>query len=536
MGAICTDCHAGANAFAVHPDDNAFKALESFLASNRLQALMRTASGWYEPIVPASWPMNLRKERRLAGTPSTASCVAGCHTAARSNELPEISKNLTKGFCSTVLKPATEVPPGRATMPRPSNGQSVTAAERTPYVPHINALWQWCDKEAPTARGLEIEFEPGKDTPTHISPPVVREPLFTCGLGVTVGGFVPGAKVTLFITSPSAGNAITVLNTTSNDTDSEVDFALPQPLAKGDVVEAVQEWGVATSTFSRQVGVLDFPQADLPVPEFDADEVYACANSVSVRATQGSLITVTHQGGGAVSATPGNGWFLIGVFSAAPWASPWQDGDVFEAQAKLECASGTWLSPKAKVTATPAPRTLRAPSFDPAQTYAGQSVLGLRTVTYGASSQIQRDLPIPTINLGSTVPAPDGWGANFAVRPTLGRDINAGERFRATPQLYCPGGSTGISVVSPPARPCAEMPAPEIAAPAIGARSVVVLNAMPAARIRVFDGSGAEIGDGQGPLLALSRALVAREVLRVTQMAGSCTNSFAFQIPVEAKE
>jgi hypothetical protein len=45
----CSDCHAGANAFAVHPNDPAF---EDLILDQFREDMMKTASGWYEPIVP----------------------------------------------------------------------------------------------------------------------------------------------------------------------------------------------------------------------------------------------------------------------------------------------------------------------------------------------------------------------------------------------------------------------------------------------------------------------------------------------------
>ncbi len=356
--------------------------------------------------------------------------------------------------------------------------------------------------------------------------------MFTCGGGVAVGGFIPGAKITISVTNSITG-VVTTLSATSSEGASLVDFDLPQPLAQGDFVEATQDWNGLLSAPSARATAQDYPEVDLPAPTFDGDEVYACADSLSVRATPGAAITVTHQGVGPTTATPGNGWFLIGVFSPAPWATPWQAGQAFEAEARLECVSGgqprSWVSPKASLTVTTAPLPLKPPSWEPAQAYAGQAILGLRNVTYGAFSLVDRSSPMPAMSLGRTVPAPDGWGANLDVRLTpLGRVINANERFSAKASLSCPG--TSIVVSTPPVRPCSEMPAPEIAAPRVGAQSVIVLQAMPGARIRVFDASDAEIADGQGPVLRLTRPLGVGDVLRVTQTAGQCSNGKAFQI------
>jgi hypothetical protein len=474
--------------------------------------------------------MNSKKERRFAATPSTASCE-GCHSSGRKQELPELSSN--SAYCLKVFRPATTWAPPKTTMPKPGSGMTLTLQEHSYYLNHINAGSMWCGMSSPTASGAVFDITPDLDTPGHLSPPVVREPVFTCGGAVAVGGFVPGAKVELFVTEAATG-IVSSWTVVSNETDSLVNFVLPQPLNKLDRLEATQIVNGVVSPASASITVLDFPGPDLPPPAFDGDKIYACADSLSVRATPGSAITVTRNGANAVTEAPGNGWLLAGVFSPAPWPTPWNVGDVFEAQAKLECVSGgqvrSWVSPKVTLASIAAPATLQAPSFEPAQTYEGQRILGVRTVTFGAFSWLTRNSP--TLNLGRTFAAPDGWGANFDVIPSpLGRAIVAGERFSATPSLSCPGGPTGVRVSTPPARPCAEMPPPEIAAPRVGARTVAVLRAMPGARVRVFDSSFAEIGDGQGPLLALSRVLVAGDVLQVTQTAGTCTTRTAFVIP-----
>jgi len=405
--------------------------------------------------------------------------------------------------------------------------------EHSAYLADINAGRGWCLTTSPTATGSINGWEPGLDTPQHISPPVVREPVYTCGGAVAVGGFVPGAKVVLSVIEAATGS-VTSLTVTATEADSFVNFVLPQPLNKLDRLEAIQVFGSVVSPASSQVTAQDYPFPNLPPPLFDADKIYACADSLSVRATPGSAITVTRNGATPLTDVPGNGWLLAGVFSPAPWPTPWAVGDSFEAVAKLECRSGgqllSWSSPKTSITVTATPTALQPPSFEPTQSYAGQRILGVRTVTFGAFSRLER--VSPTLSLGRTVSAPDGWGANFdLVTSPLGRPVVVGESFAATASMACSGGPPGITVSTPKVRPCAEMPPPEIAGPRVGARTVAVLRSMPGARIRVFDQRASEIGDGQGPVLALSRALVTRDVLFVTQTAGTCSTSSAFSIP-----
>jgi hypothetical protein len=94
-GAVCTDCHAGANAFVVHPDDPVFQRL---LSDSTRSRMMKTASGWYEPLVSGTWPMNSSKERRpWPNQQSTQATCADCHNAGVRNELPEMNNSSLRG-------------------------------------------------------------------------------------------------------------------------------------------------------------------------------------------------------------------------------------------------------------------------------------------------------------------------------------------------------------------------------------------------------------------------------------------------------
>lgn len=97
---ICTDCHAGANPFIIHPDTPALGGLAGL-------GLPVFASGWYEPIVKAGWPQN------PGPMPSSGAC-AGCHSAAGpGRNFPHLSTALP-GYCGTILQQAISrtMPPG----------------------------------------------------------------------------------------------------------------------------------------------------------------------------------------------------------------------------------------------------------------------------------------------------------------------------------------------------------------------------------------------------------------------------------------
>jgi hypothetical protein len=115
-GGTCTACHAGENAFIVHPDDNAFKGI----ANLRPKA-------WYKPIVAAGWPQNPGPNTQLATVPIPAgeeSCL-DCHSAGRRQRLPEIVKEIAtppgENYCDAVLSTAINktMPPGGGVLPDP---------------------------------------------------------------------------------------------------------------------------------------------------------------------------------------------------------------------------------------------------------------------------------------------------------------------------------------------------------------------------------------------------------------------------------
>ena len=80
--------------------------------------------------------------------------------------------------------------------------------------------------------------------------------------------------------------------------------------------------------------------------------------------------------------------------------------------------------------------------------------------------------------------------------------------------------------------PCDDLPAPRIRHPLVGDTLVILTEAIPGARIRVYDASGVEIGDGSGTVIALSRAVDGTDNLTIVQSVGKCTGQSAFQVNV----
>jgi hypothetical protein len=131
---ICTACHAGENAYIVHPDDAAFQGIANLKPTE-----------YYKPMVAPSWPQNLKPNTKLAGVPldknkGDESCL-DCHSAGKKQRLPEIVKGLAP-YCDAVLTNALKktMPPEGPLQEDPADPTKTTG----PYKKHIDSLMQAC--------------------------------------------------------------------------------------------------------------------------------------------------------------------------------------------------------------------------------------------------------------------------------------------------------------------------------------------------------------------------------------------------------
>ena len=115
-GGTCTACHAGENAYIVHPDDPAFGGIANL-----------EPKAYYKPIVAASWPQNSGPNTTLAGVavPAGEKSCLDCHRAKNKRRLPEIVKEIAtpagENYCDAVMKNAIAMtmPEGGTTFPDP---------------------------------------------------------------------------------------------------------------------------------------------------------------------------------------------------------------------------------------------------------------------------------------------------------------------------------------------------------------------------------------------------------------------------------
>ena len=65
---------------------------------------------------------------------------------------------------------------------------------------------------------------------------------------------------------------------------------------------------------------------------------------------------------------------------------------------------------------------------------------------------------------------------------------------------------------------------------------MVITEAVPGARIHVYDSANKELGDGSGNVIALNRALIYGEQITVTQSIGDCKGKFGYKVRVRRIE
>ena len=487
---VCTDCHAGENPYIVHPERPPFVGFSQF------------GSHWYEPIVHPSWPQNPGPTNLLAGVSSPGRCD-GCHDAGRSGgRFPAISTELA-GYCAVVLGTAALNNALNGTMP--PFGQS-----RSNFINHIDALRDACNAPPSTGKVVNVDVT---DNPSFLSPPMVIDPLYACASKVAVRGAVLDATVKVFV------NGSAVASHVARNPNHE-EFNVPA-LVIGDVVTAQQKLGVL-SAMSAPVTVrdhkVDYP-AGLPAPTIDPTLVYECADLIAVRSVPGAKVTVFSNGGMPVSGTTATDWTMFG-----PAKHPFVVADKFTAKQSL-CADS---SPESdKVTAVTAPSSLPGPTFEPSQTYPGQQLVTVSSLTNGSHTS----LGVSGTSAGG-FSTPVSWWPDYDLKTALGRPLVSGDAITAQQKLCASGPTTK----TPPTGKCEDLPAPRIYTPIAGTNYVTVWQAVPGARIRIYDGSNIEIGDGSGNVIVLGRNLVVGDVLTVVQQIGECTSKTGYRISVRAKK
>lgn len=114
---VCTDCHAGENAFVIHPKAAAFKNIPNL-----------QPKAWHVPMVSKNWPQN--------PGPGTINrkCSTACHKQGDAGRFPALSTDLP-GFCGTILESAVR--------------DTMSAYSNLAYTDQIKAMRDACKKPPP---------------------------------------------------------------------------------------------------------------------------------------------------------------------------------------------------------------------------------------------------------------------------------------------------------------------------------------------------------------------------------------------------
>jgi hypothetical protein len=487
---VCSDCHAGENPFVIHPQRAAFAAIG--------RSLMPLA--WPDPKVDASWPQNPGPTALLDAVSSSQSCTS-CHRVGSAGRFPDVSTQLPC-YCAVVLGTATGTS-SRQTMP--------LGGDRNQYINHISALLAAC-RAPPTGGGVVVDANYADD-PGYISAPLV-EPAYQCGTKVSVKDAILDARLNLFVNGAMVATVFPARN------PSQIDFDVP-PLVAGDTLTANQEYMGVVSAFSAPVVVrdyrVDFP-AGLPAPSIDPTLIYECASIIAVRHVPSATITV-YKNGVATSTVIGGGTGWTSVYLGP---APFMVGDEFTAEISM-CGDPSPRSMPVE-RAVGRPSSLPPPTLNPPTTYTGQELVTIETLVNGSLTTVSAG-GAGTLGQFST---PVSWYPNFDVATPLGRRLTASDRLSAVEKLC----DTQVGVEFQPAQGCEALPAPRIRHPLVGNNYVVVESAVPGARIRVYDDTGVELGDGSGTVIILRRALTGTDVLTVIQQLGDCVSRTGYRVYV----
>lgn len=488
---VCTDCHAGENPYVVHPAGPL-----NMWPDNQPRA-------WYTPLIKPSWPQNPGPFGMLAQVPinplppaNDGSCLT-CHKQGQYGRFPDIlALNSWKGsesdYCRVILKSAIG-----NTMPGPGSAHDK----------HVQAMLAFCGQSTPPSG--EVPPPNTTDNTKVVSPPLVVGPLYACAEAVEVGGGIYGARLTVSIDgTPRPPVTIT--------TPSRTIVPVP-PLVAGQKVSAVQEADGVTSNPTGATAIdhtVAYPSG-LPVPVIDPVVIYECGQTIAVRHVRGAKITVFTNSVDDVTYSSGGDWTNL-----PPKIRPFVLNHRYTAQQSLCTDKSLPSAPESAVT-PPSPMPL--PAMDPVPPIEGQQVVNLSNLANGALTAVSEN-SVGNLSVFSTAV---GWKPEVDVATGLGRPLRTSDKLTVVSTL-CQGAKVSI----PEAKPCEQLAAPRIATPLVGQTFVSVTDAVPGARILVYDAALNEIGDGSGAQVGLTRAVVSGDILTVIQTLGRCTSARAYQTGV----
>lgn len=344
------------------------------------------------------------------------------------------------------------------------------------------------------AFGLFLFLPVAATAATTLSPPTVNGPLYGCAAALTVQGFVPGAKIDIYV------NGTAHVGGGTSDSPWGQRFGVNPPLSANQVVTATQTVGSDTSLPSPPVTVSSYGEQNhgrMTTPLIEGP-LYACGGAVSVRnLVNGGNLLVFANGNqiGHVNGCGEGQWLSVNPLLVA--------GASVVADEKL-CSTTSPQS--APVVVGPTPAAL--PQLTVGDVYEGGKYCVVDGITNGAL--------VETYD-GSTLEDKNYYpGGGQVVR--LNPPPHAGDVLTAT-QSLC--GTTSKPSDPTTVLSCSDLPAPELAPICKGATSVHIAKAVVDAHIMIY-ADGVLAGNGGGPLVNLFHPAKLGENYTALQIVGSC--------------
>lgn len=488
-GGTCSDCHAGANPFIIHPDDPVFQSLESRFG-------ILAPARWPDHIVPTGWVNNPGPMPALPQIPQSevnAGSCEGCHLVP-GRGFPIISQALP-GYCRDVLKNAI----GNTMPPLLLNGDPDTKNYRF----HSDYLKSLCDTPPNYGNGSGTIISNPPSNLNFLSPPLVFSPIYECSDQIGIRGARLNATVDVFVDGNLAASVVV-------RSPSYQVVNLPKSLISGQEVTAVQSQNGVTSGVSNRVIVRhyseDYPDG-LPEPVIDPRVVHECAHNIAVRHVPGAKLRVyTNSVDRAQGGDPSG-------YSVARGEGPFDTGDELFVKQEL-CGDESPASDS--VYTRSAPQSLPQIQMDPDEIFDEQELLSFSSIVEGATLYVEeRSVGL----VGSIFSWPLTWKKDWDFATPFGGPLSPANVLRVTQSLCTDSPPTDFFVT----KGCEELDAPILAPLVSGQDFVIVTNAAPGASVRIYDANGDEIGDGGAPLILLSRPLIAYETITAVQeLSGEC--------------
>jgi outer membrane protein assembly factor BamB len=367
------------------------------------------------------------------------------------------------------------------------------------------------------AQGTDQHIQSGgqefKNDPQVLSPLLLQRPIYACAQTVVVNGYIPNARVRIYL----ANNPIPIGEVVATEPSNQP-ITVTRPLAVGQMVTAVQTFDGSDSRPSNTVTVTshvaDYPKG-LPQPRIAPRPCYECGRAVGVAdvipGAWWKVYAEDPKAGGGYAAPieiGGNADFPYTFVSSA-----------FKRDQRLTVQSGI-CADKSPVSLAeivqPQPATIPSPVLDDA-IYEGGTIVVARgpsgsPLLDGADIRVFSDNMTPNPNLVGGQPTPGGV-QQIRINPAA-RSGN----YWAT-QALCTPSNPGPATAE---KPCDALPPAKIRQLLPGDTVADVVEFVAGSRITIYSGRQ-EIGDGSGSRIALTRPVNDGDRITVVQSVGRCT-------------